>query len=172
MLRTICLSVVTVTVFQFSHLMDLIGCRISVLEDNWVIPMDETNPHHGLTIGPIQNCHAFICMPRCQSFFILGKCGMTHTMNALWACETLKKKLYWEATVRKFLVTMGRRLCTPVLECKFLRIAGRFFKQLLSWTNFLFVTGEWWWKWCNVLSMPLKRYPITKSSVMYLTQSS
>ncbi len=32
---------------------------------------------------------------------------------------------------------MGRRLCTPVLECKFLGIAGRFLKQLLSWTNLL-----------------------------------
>jgi hypothetical protein len=85
MLRTICwsLSVVTVTVFQFSPLMDLIGCRISVLIDNCVISMDETNPHRGLTIGPIQNCHAFIRMSRCQSLCILGKCGMTHTMNAL-----------------------------------------------------------------------------------------
>jgi hypothetical protein len=40
------------------------------------------------------------------------------------------------------MVTVGRRLYTPVLECKFLGIAGRFLKQLLSWTNFLFVTGE------------------------------
>jgi hypothetical protein len=67
-------------------------CRISVLEDNRVIPMDETNPHLGLTIGPILNCHAFIHMPHYQSLHILGKCGMTHIMNALLACETLKKK--------------------------------------------------------------------------------
>ncbi len=65
---------------------------ISVLEYNPVIPMDETNPHRGLTIGPILNCHAFICMPRYQSLCILGKCGMTHITNALLACETLKKK--------------------------------------------------------------------------------
>jgi hypothetical protein len=37
---------------------------ISVLENNCVISMDETNPHHGLTIGPILNCHAFIRMAR------------------------------------------------------------------------------------------------------------
>jgi hypothetical protein len=67
-------------------------CHISVLEDNCVIPIDETNPHHGLTIGPILNCHAFIRMPRYQSLHILGKCGMTHISNALLACETLKKK--------------------------------------------------------------------------------
>ncbi len=66
-------------------------CCISILEDNCVISMDEINPHHGLTIGPILNCHAFICMPRYQSLCILGKCGMTHIMNALLACEMLKK---------------------------------------------------------------------------------
>ncbi len=69
-------------------------CCISVLEDNPVIPMDETDPHHGLTIGPILNCHAFICMPHYQSLCVLGKCGMTHISNALLACETLMKKLY------------------------------------------------------------------------------
>ncbi len=64
-------------------------CHISVLEDYHVIPIDETNPHRGLTIGPILNCHAFIRMPRYQSLCILGKCGMTHISNALLACETL-----------------------------------------------------------------------------------
>jgi hypothetical protein len=37
---------------------------ISVLEDKRVIAIDETNLHRGLTIGPIQKCHAFIRMPR------------------------------------------------------------------------------------------------------------
>ncbi len=69
-------------------------CRISILEDNCVIPMDETNPHCGLTIGPILNCHAFSPMPRYQSLCILSKCGITHISNALLACETLKKNLY------------------------------------------------------------------------------
>jgi hypothetical protein len=43
--------------------------------------------------------------------------------------------------VRKFLVTMGRRLCTSVLECKFLGIAGRFLKQLLSWVMMKMMQG-------------------------------
>ncbi len=30
-------------------------CHVSILEDNSVIPMDENNPHRGLTIGPILN---------------------------------------------------------------------------------------------------------------------
>jgi hypothetical protein len=77
-------------------------CRISVLEDNCVIPLDETNPHCGLTIGPILNCHAFIHMPRYQSLRILGKCGMTHIMNALLACETLEKKSQLRSNGKNF----------------------------------------------------------------------
>jgi hypothetical protein len=85
-------------------------CRISVLEDNCVIPMDETNPHRGLTIGPILNCHAFIRMPRYQSLHIHGKCGMTHISNALLACETLKKKSLLRSNGKKFFDDYGKEI--------------------------------------------------------------
>ena len=83
-------------------------CHISVLEVNHVIPMDETNPHRGLTIGPILNCHAFIHMPHYQSLHILGKCGMTHIMNALLACETLKKKSLLRSNGKNFFGDYGK----------------------------------------------------------------
>ncbi len=85
-------------------------CCISVLEDNCVIPMDETNPHCGLTIGPILNCHAFICMPRYQSLRIHGKCGMTHISNALLACETLKKKSLLKSNGKKIFGDYGKEI--------------------------------------------------------------
>jgi hypothetical protein len=85
-------------------------CRISILEDNRVVPMDETNLHCGLTISPILNCHAFICMPRYQSLCVLGKCGMTHIMNALLACETLMEKSLLRSNGKKFFGDYGKEI--------------------------------------------------------------
>jgi hypothetical protein len=85
-------------------------CCISVLEDNCVISMDETNPHCGLTISPILNCHAFICMPRYQSLHILGKCGMTHIMNALLACETLTRQSLLRSNGKKSFGDYGKEI--------------------------------------------------------------
>ncbi len=72
--------------------------------------MDKTNPHCGLTIGPILNYHAFICMPRYQSLRILGKCGMTHISNALLACKTLKKKSLLRSNGKKFFGDYGKEI--------------------------------------------------------------
>jgi hypothetical protein len=119
-------------------------CRISVLEDNRVIPMDETNPHCGLTIGPIPNFHAFIRMPRYQSLRILGKCGMTHISKALLACETLKKKSLLRSNGKKFFGDYGNEIMNT---CAGVQVSWNRRQVLeaapfLSWTNFLFVTGE------------------------------
>ncbi len=83
--------------------------RISVLEDKRVTAIDETNPHRGLTIGPIRQCHAFIRMPRFQSLCILGNSGMMQVMNALLALETLRKKSLLRSTKKNVLVTMAKR---------------------------------------------------------------
>jgi hypothetical protein len=72
--------------------------------------MDETNPHCGLTIGPILNCHAFIRMPHYQSLSILGKCGMTNILNALLACETLKKKSLLRSNGKKIFGDYGKEI--------------------------------------------------------------
>ncbi len=83
---------------------------ISVLEDKRVIAIDETNPHCGLTIGPIHQCHAFICMPRFQSLCILGNSGMTRVMNALLALETLRKKSLLRSTKKIILGDYGKEI--------------------------------------------------------------
>ncbi len=84
--------------------------RISVLQDKRVIAIDETNLHRGLTIGPIQNCHTFICMPRYQTLRILGNCGMTQIMNALLACETLRKKSLLRSNGKKIFGDYGKEI--------------------------------------------------------------
>ncbi len=72
--------------------------------------MDETNPHSGLTINPILNCHAFICLPRYQSLHILGKCEMTHIMNALLACETIQKESLLRSNGKKMFGDYGKEI--------------------------------------------------------------
>jgi hypothetical protein len=85
--------------------------RISVLEDRPVIAIDETDQHHGLTIGPIHQCHAFIRMPpRFQSHCILGNSGMTWVMNALLALETLRKKSLLRSTKKKKIGDYGKEI--------------------------------------------------------------
>ncbi len=72
--------------------------RISVWEGKRITAIDETDPYRGLTIGRIDQCHAFIRMPRFQSLRIVGNYGVTRVMNALLALETLRKKSLLRST--------------------------------------------------------------------------
>ena len=64
---------------------------ISHISQRYLFVDDELSPSIGLTFSRIDNSLPFIRMPRQQSLNIIGRNGMEKIMNALLACEKLRK---------------------------------------------------------------------------------
>jgi hypothetical protein len=116
--------------------------RISVLEDKCVIAIDETDPHRGLTIGPIHQCHAYIRMPRFQRLCILGNSGMTWVMNALLALETLRKISFLRSTKKKYFGDYGKEIMYTYAGVQVSQNSRQVLQAAPLWTDLLSVTGE------------------------------